>query len=346
VLKEPRLMRVKKTSDILPDEDITEAGDFKTERKISPEDIEVKVGGKWIPIQQYSDESINIMPIEPVKKAEKPVKKVEEPPVSTEEPISEYEIGELNKVDEQITAQASRQAEINVYKKLEKGKAKDEKQIRGTAEGVVSEIPIYKTMAEIKGRGGLSLEKISKDYSVEERAALTRKYPGLISKKGTLALDEMADELGFESDTDLMDQLLDAPTKTEAIQKQVDEFYDRYYDEMMEGGEDVMGLLYAEESRLLKEATKKYKIKPAKGLKKFIREDTGQVKVKEIIEVKPGEILEFAMKEAQKAARVAFRAGDREGVAKAKAKYREAVEKRSSGKMLKTIIKKLDQTNI
>jgi len=341
VLKEPRLMRVKKTSDILPDEDITEAGDFKTERKISPEDIEVKVGGKWIPIQQYSDESINIMPIEPVKKAEKPVKKVEEPPVSTEEPISEYEIGELNKVDEQITAQASRQAEINVYKKLEKGKAKDEREIEKMAEADIKDIPVYRAMAEIKRRGGLNLKKISYQHSAEDRAQLTKKYPGLISKTGKEALDTIAEEIGYTDDNTLMDEMLAAPTKAEAKQKYIDDFYANYYGDMIEAGEDILPMLQAEESKLLKEATKKYKIKPAKGLKKFIREDTGQVKVKEIIEVKPGEILEYAMKEAQKAARVAFRAGDKEGVAKAKAKYREAVEKKKFREDAKNYIKKL-----
>ncbi|MBE9594553.1 MAG: hypothetical protein IMF19_13865, partial [Proteobacteria bacterium] len=79
VLKEPRILRIKKTADIIPDERIEEPGDFKTERGISPQEIEVKVGKKWIPIQEYYDESINIMPIEKPEAAPKPEK----------EPISE-----------------------------------------------------------------------------------------------------------------------------------------------------------------------------------------------------------------------------------------------------------------
>ncbi len=297
-------------------------------------------GGKLI----GEDATIPKEPIAKGGKAEKPIAKggkAEKPPVPTEEPITEYEIGELNKVDKEITAQASRQAEINVYKRLEKGKAKDEAGIRKVAGDAVSEVPIYKAMAEIKMRGGLNLKKLSKDWSILDRTALTRKYPGIISKTGEVALDEIADELGFESDTALMDEMLDAPTKGEAVQKQVDEFYSRYYDEMMGGERDVLGLIYAEESKLLKEATKKYKIKPAKGLKKFIREETGQVKVKEIIEVKPGEIIEYAMKEAQKAARIAFRAGDRAGLAKAKAKYREALEKKREREYMRNAVKKM-----
>jgi len=163
------------------------------------------------------------------QKPEKP--KVKEPSIPTEEPITEYEIAELNKIDKQITAQASRQAEINVSKRLG--------------------------------------EKLS------------------------------------------------------------------------ETKEDVLPLLIDEEAKLLKQATKKYKIKPAKGLKKFIREETGQVKVKEIMEVKPGEIINYAMKEAQKAARVAFRTGNKEGLAKAKAKYREALEKKLARDYTRGVIKKI-----
>ena len=286
----------------------------------------------------FSKEQIS--KIEPVQE-KKPVKKVEQPPIPTEEPVSEYEIGELNKVDEQITAQASRQAEINVYKKLEKGKAKDEREIEKMAEADIKDIPVYRAMAEIKRRGGLNLKKISYQHSAEDRAQLTKKYPGLISKTGKEALDTIAEEIGYTDDNTLMDEMLAAPTKAAAKQKYIDDFYANYYGDMIEAGEDILPMLQAEESKLLKEATKKYKIKPAKGLKKFIREDTGQVKVKEIIEVKPGEILEYAMKEAQKAAGVAFRAGDKEGVAKAKAKYREAVEKKKFREDAKNYIKKL-----
>lgn len=63
-----RILRVKKTDSYLADENTT-GGDFKIKNKINPNDIELKHNGKWIPIQQYSDESIGIMPIK--KEAEK-----------------------------------------------------------------------------------------------------------------------------------------------------------------------------------------------------------------------------------------------------------------------------------
>jgi len=58
-----RLLRVRKTEDMIPDSDIHYGGDYKTNRTISPEEIEVKVGTDWIPIQEYSDIEHNIMPL-------------------------------------------------------------------------------------------------------------------------------------------------------------------------------------------------------------------------------------------------------------------------------------------
>ena len=58
-----RVLRVKKTPDMKADPRMNIKGDFRTEKAISPENIEIKINGKWKPIQDYFDESINIMPI-------------------------------------------------------------------------------------------------------------------------------------------------------------------------------------------------------------------------------------------------------------------------------------------
>jgi len=57
-----RVLRVKKSDAYLPDENTT-GGDFKIKNKINPNDIEIKHNGKWIPIQEFADENIGIMPI-------------------------------------------------------------------------------------------------------------------------------------------------------------------------------------------------------------------------------------------------------------------------------------------
>lgn len=265
----------------------------------------------------------------------------EQPPLPTEEPVSEYEIAELNKVDEQITAQVSRQAEINVYQRLEKENAKEEALVKKYAKDAVESSTVFQMVNDIKSRGGLNHDLLKKLYP-SQTAELVKRYPGIASKNGKVVFDRFADEMGFDKYDDLFNMLMDAPPKAEAIQSEINAFYDRYYDEAIgRSNEDILQMIYDEENRLLREATKKYKIKPAKGLKKFIRETTGQVKVKEIIEVKPGEILSYAMKEAQKAARTAYKAGNREALAKAKAQYREALEKKYAAVQAREHIKKM-----
>jgi hypothetical protein len=58
-----RILRVKKTDDMIPDANTSFQGDFKTRRYIPASEIEVKINNKWIPIQDYVDESIGIMPL-------------------------------------------------------------------------------------------------------------------------------------------------------------------------------------------------------------------------------------------------------------------------------------------
>jgi len=55
-----RILRVKKTQDIIPDENTNFQGDYKTTKAIPPENIEVKINNQWIPIKNYVDENIGI----------------------------------------------------------------------------------------------------------------------------------------------------------------------------------------------------------------------------------------------------------------------------------------------
>lgn len=48
------LLRIQKTSDLIPDPNTSMKGDYKTIKHISPEQIEIKTkDGNWIPIKQY-----------------------------------------------------------------------------------------------------------------------------------------------------------------------------------------------------------------------------------------------------------------------------------------------------
>jgi hypothetical protein len=58
-----RILRVKKTNSYIGDTNTGLTGDFKIKDKIDPHNIEIKYQNKWIPIQEYHDENIGIMPI-------------------------------------------------------------------------------------------------------------------------------------------------------------------------------------------------------------------------------------------------------------------------------------------
>lgn len=58
-----RILRIKRSDAITPDPDTGLMGDYKTLEPINPLDIEVRVGKKWVNIQDYFDEEINIGPI-------------------------------------------------------------------------------------------------------------------------------------------------------------------------------------------------------------------------------------------------------------------------------------------
>jgi len=107
-----RVLRVKKSDAYLPDENTT-GGDFKIKNKINPNDIEIKHNGKWIPIQEFADENIGIMPIsKAVEQSIKETTKAETPTPTQESnvPVSETKEAqpiEPTKVEEKKTVSNS-----------------------------------------------------------------------------------------------------------------------------------------------------------------------------------------------------------------------------------------------
>lgn len=56
-----RILRVKRTQDIIEDPNTNFQGDYKTSKAILPQNIEVNIRGEWMPIQKYVDEEIGIL---------------------------------------------------------------------------------------------------------------------------------------------------------------------------------------------------------------------------------------------------------------------------------------------
>ncbi|MCK4871066.1 MAG: hypothetical protein KAS93_08155, partial [Gammaproteobacteria bacterium] len=77
------------------------------------------------------------------------------------------------------------------------------------ADTVISNNPIYDIVTEIKRRGGLSHDSAS----VYDVGPIVKRHPGLVSKTGTVNIDEIAGEYGYASEQDFMDALVNSETK-------------------------------------------------------------------------------------------------------------------------------------
>jgi hypothetical protein len=213
---------------------------------------------------------------------------------------------------EKILSEAKRRAAV----KMQKIKARRERisrnQLKKEAREHIGEIPVYASMDEIVHLGGLNHEAMRRDWGQETLNALMRKRPGIVSKKGTVFPDEFAHDNGWESDTAMIEAFLDAPTKAQSIERYADDLAGQYEAEEEYYDSDDYLRSIDEELKILGAMTERYRPKPARGLKKLIREEVGLLKVGRLIEVDPALELNARLKELQKATGKAYREGQRD----------------------------------
>ncbi len=201
---------------------------------------------------------------------------VEQPPVP-ENPLFEetYDGYDFGPGDERINAEARRIALEKVENWLEDEKKKELRQFRKQAELAVESDGIHAIMKDVVKRGGFSKAMLLKDYNQDTITDLVRKRPGLVTEAGKLALDIVADDYGYQYDNDLMEDLLAAPLKRDAIEREYNALVSYFYDEVFATVEEsVAARLMEEEFKALSELTKKYKPRPARGLKPANSGDT------------------------------------------------------------------------
>ena len=81
-----------------------------------------------------------------------------------------------------------------------------EREARKLAKEVVSDE--YAVIDEIWNRRRVNYHSVAADYDRDTIKDINRKLPNLLVKNGGVALDELADEYGFESTCDLIDMFL------------------------------------------------------------------------------------------------------------------------------------------
>ena len=239
-----------------------------------------------------------------------------------------------------IAADGARLAEQRTSAFFKNVEAKAQKYAKRRALELVNADPVYSAMDEAIKVGGLNIEQLRADYGKEAIETLRRKRIGILTKNG-VAPDEFAADHDFDSLDEMIEKMIAAPTKKDATKKYefaIEEEELRFQGALIRDEWDNRFAL--EETKAISELLIKRKPKIRKDLKKIIRQQTGQVRDDQITISESAALRELLKREAQ-AARVAFRAGNTEGVETGKARIRAIVERAKESQSLRTEANKL-----
>ena len=190
---------------------------------------------------------------------------------------------------------------------------------RKEARQAVDLSPVYNSADEAVKQGGLSLDAIKQDYGQATINELLKWRPGLFTKKSTASPDSFATQFGFEGIDEMVMAWLDAPTKAEAADNIAEQLRRQYAEqEGMDLEIDVMN----EEMTILASMLSKRKHK-LPGIKKTIREQTGQVREENMVTETAA--LKAAFKKSAQAARKAFSEGNKKGVEAEKTRMKQII---------------------
>lgn len=236
----------------------------------------------------------------------------------------------------ELAGEATRRAVENIRKQYAKEDAGIKREAVKEAKEMIEEDPQYRIFREIIEDGRINRQTLL-DMGVQpnEIAQLSRVRPGLISNEGTLHADKVAQEYGYDSVDDMIqDWIYRKPKKT-----MIEELAQQLADEQLIGADAVRDMIFneqvvAEEIKILNTMLKK-KPHVMKGAKKIIREKTGQIKASKILEVKEREALRDQIRFEAKAARDAFRAGKKEAALKHKEKQKELLQRKREREQLR-----------
>ena len=231
------------------------------------------------------------------------------------EPIKPEAITEY----EQLAGEAARRAFENIEKHYKAEEVKIWKEAKKMAPAFVEEDPVFAKQTEIVEAGGINRQSmIDNDVTPADIADLNRKRPRLITKEGTLAVDVVAGEMGYDTADAMVQDWKQRPTK-KVMTKKITE---QLADEMLIGLDyqkdvEFNTLVAEEEVKILSKILNK-KPKVRRDLKKIINEQTGVRKIGEIVSVDARKALKDAIRARARIAREAFRAGKTEAALKAK----------------------------
>ena len=250
--------------------------------------------------------------------------------------VSESDIHEYNTLQMEAKRRAARKMSGDQRKQIKLMLTDIKKQARETIETS----QLYVSADEAVKIGGLNLDALKRDYDQETVNELLRWRPGLFTKKSTMGADSFSTQYGFESVDEMVEAWLDAPTKAQAIEKAALQLESQLELEAEAGNVDLYIDVLDEEISILNQmlGRKKHKVP---GIKKYIRETSGMVKTGRLVD--EGIALKAGLKKAEKAARTAFREGNKEGTLAEKERQREIALRLKNRVQARNEIKGIDK---
>jgi hypothetical protein len=236
------------------------------------------------------------------------------------------EIGDNPSYDA-IRQKAAQLAFEKINKKIDFQKRKEVAALKRQGEVDARQLPVFTAMEDIIKAGGIKKSSLEADYDKDTIKELMRKRPGLVTENGKYGLDEFAQEHNFDSDETLLSAMLDWKGIKAEGKVTADDFIQNYADLISKAeANDFHIELLQEEEKILAKLLKQNAPKSATGLKGVIRQETGQVRVEELM-VSEYDALTAAMKKAEQASRKAFSEGKLDGALTQKTKQREIAER-------------------
>ncbi|GEM_PF-2708350 len=239
--------------------------------------------------------------------------------------INEHEIRGIDPASVHEYDQIVVEARKRVLGSIAQKRKKDEKKLKAAflkeAIDSIQNDGFYLMMDDLKASGGLKLSDLYDLYDKDHIRDLISRMPGLISENG-LNADFFATQYNYYNTDELIQDILNHPTKKEAIQRYNDDLWMEYERGLDYENAESYQEIIDEEINILNQMLGKKKSKARKDLKKTIREQTGQIKDEDyrklVQDFKHDEIL----------ARKAFREGKKEGALEKTLKLREQQRER------------------
>mgnify|MGYP001563414270 CR=1 FL=1 len=242
---------------------------------------------------------------------------------------------------DKIRVEAARIAYEKTSKKIDLKKRREARALERQGMEEARQDPVFLAMDYAVKQGGLNRDKLLHIWDKETVNELAKKRIGLVTKEGKLGLDEIAEDHGFVSDDALMSMMLDWKGLGEVGKKAAAEFEERYSELMSEAEKEDFHLsLLEEEAKILRGMIKATGKPSTPGIKKAIREQTGQIRVDELM-VSEYEALKAGMKKAEQASRKAFREGKLDGALFEKERQIEMAQSRREKLKAKEEAKKI-----